>query len=156
MCFSKSLRRSLLSLLVLVALVGCGGFTTYTRATLAPLGDAFSCAAYQLERMGYTLELSDSVGGVVQARREITGLTETARRGAAVATEVLTVGLAGGKRTRFDQLTVLVYSRSFPESNAIDVTAGMLTIADGAYEQGPPTTDARRDARRLASSCASI
>jgi hypothetical protein len=148
--------RSLLSLLVLVSLAGCGGFRTYTRATLAPLGDAFSCAAYQLERMGYTLELSDSVGGVVQARREITGLTEAARRGAAVATEVLTVGLAGGKRTRFDQLTVLVYSRSFPESNAIDVTAGMLTITDGAYEQSPPTTDARRDARRLATSCSSI
>jgi hypothetical protein len=148
--------RGLLSLLLLIFLAGCGGFRTYTRATLAPLGDAFACAATQLERMGYLVELRDSVGGVVQAQREITGLTETARRGAAAATEVITIGLAGGKRTRFDQLTVLVYNRPFPEGNAIDVTAGLLTVADDTYEQSPPTSAARRDARRLAAACSAI
>jgi hypothetical protein len=145
--------RSLLSLLLLVFLAGCGGFRTYTRATLAPLGDAFVCASSQLEQMGYTVELRDSVGGVVQGRREITGITEAARRGAAAATEVITVGLAGGKRTRYDQLTVLVYNRPFPQGNAIDVTAGLLTIAEDNYEQSPPTSTARRDARRLVGAC---
>lgn len=148
--------RSLLTLLILISLVGCGGFRTYTRATLAPLGDAFACASAELEKMGYTVELRDSVGGVVQAQREITGLTESARRGAAAATEVITIGLAGGRRVRFDQLTVLVYSRPFPEANAIDVTAGLLTIAGEDYEQSPPTSDARRDARRLAAACSAI
>jgi hypothetical protein len=148
--------RSLLSLLLLISVVGCGGFRTYTRATLAPLGNAFSCAASELERMDYVVELRDSVGGVVQAQREIKGLTESARRGAAAATEVITAGLAGGKRVRFDQITVLVYSRPFPDGNAIDVTAGMLTITDGEYEQSPPTSTARRDARRLAGACSAI
>jgi hypothetical protein len=148
--------RRLLSLLLLLSVTGCGGFRTYTRATLAPLGDAFVCASTQLEQMGYVVELRDSVGGVVQARREITGITEAARRGAAVATEVITIGLAGGKRTRFDQLTVLVYNRPFPEGNAIDVTAGMLTIADDTYEQSPPTSVARRDARRLVGACSAL
>ncbi|CAN5795111.1 hypothetical protein BH23GEM6_BH23GEM6_02060 [soil metagenome] len=148
--------RSLLSLLILFSLTACGGFRTYTRATLAPLGDTFVCATNHLESMGYVVELRDSIGGVVQAQREITGITETARRGAAAATEVLTIGLAGGKRRRFDQITVLVYNQSFPQANAIDVTAGLLTTADDVHEQSPPTREARQDARRLAISCSSI
>jgi len=148
--------RSLLSLLILFSLTACGGFQTYTRSTLAPVEDAFTCAIGQLEGMGYVVELRDSVGGVLQAQREITGITESARRGAAVATEVITIGLAGGKRRRFDQLTVLVYTQPFPRGNAIDVTAGLLTTGDDLQEQSPPTRDARRDARRLAINCSSI
>lgn len=148
--------RSLLSLLLLLTLAACGGFTTYTRGSLAPLEDLFACATQRLEEMGYTLTLSDSVGGVVQGQREITGLTETARRGAAAATEVITIGLAGGKRTRFDQITVTVYWRMYPAGNAIDATAGLLTVTGEEQEQSPPTRTARGDARRLAGTCSSI
>jgi hypothetical protein len=148
--------RSLLSLLLLVLLSGCAGFRTYTRSTLVPVEQLFACAAGQLEQMGYVVTLSDPQGGVVQGQREITGLTETARRGAAAATEIVTIGLAGGKRTRYDQVTVSVYWRTYPAGNGIDVTAGLLTVADDQQEQSPPTDAARRDARRLANHCAEL
>src|SRR5690606_38442743 len=102
-------RRSLLLLALLLS--ACSGVRSYSRSTLAPLTDAFTCSAQQLEAMEYEIELADSIGGLLQGRREITGLTESARRGAAAATEVLTAGLAGGRRTRFDELTVFVYMR---------------------------------------------
>ena len=85
-------------LLTVGALAGCTGVRSYSRATPSPNPDAFACAAKQLKEMGYKLELEDSVGGLVQGRREVTGIMETARKGAALATEVLTVGLAGGSR----------------------------------------------------------
>ena len=141
--------------LVLSALLaGCTGVRSYSRGTLAPLTDALTCSERQLEAMNYEIELADSIGGLLQGRREITGLTEAARRGAAAATEVLTVGLAGGKRTRFDELTVFVYMRHYPQGNTIEVTAGMLTQDEEGAEQSAPTDDAKRDARRLLNACA--
>lgn len=145
-------------LLLIIALTAfttaCSGLRTYSRGTLAPLEDAFACAARELEKMGYSLALSDSVGGIVQGQREITGITETARRGAAAATEVLTAGLAGGKRTRYDQLTVWIYMRRYPQGNTVEVTAGMLTVAGEEWEQGAPSDEAKRNARALLSVCA--
>lgn len=146
--------RSLLGLLAVATLAGCTGFRTYTRATPVPLADAFACAAAQMEQLGYSVEIRDSIGGFLQGQREITGITESARRGAAAATEVLTIGLAGGKRRRYDQITVLVYSRPYPEGNAIDATAGLLTVTEGNFEQSPPTDVARRNARQLVNLCA--
>ncbi len=143
--------------LALAALLsGCTSVRSFSRGTLAPLTDAFTCSAQQLRAMEYEIELADSIGGLLQGRREITGLTEAARRGAAAATEVLTAGLAGGKRTRFDELTVFVYMRHYPQGNTIEVTAGMLTVEEGgqAQEQSAPTDEARRDARSLLDVCA--
>lgn len=143
-------------LLVLLLLPACTGVRSWSRGTLAPLGDAFTCSQRQLEEMDYRVELADSIGGLLQGRREITGITESARRGAAAATEVLTGGLAGGRRTRFDELTVFVYMRHYPQGNTIEVTAGMLTVGGEGeeQEQSAPTDEARRDARRLLDVCA--
>lgn len=146
--------RRLLPLLCLAALGACTGPRSYTRATLAPLPDAFACSQVQLRQLGYETELVDSVGGLLQGHREITGIREAARRGASAATEVITVGLAGGKLTRFDELTVFVYKRQYPLGNTVEVTAGMLTITDETREQGAPTDAAKRDARTVLSRCA--
>lgn len=144
----------LLPLVLIAALAGCAGPRSYSRSTMSPLPDAFACATRQLEAMGYTLALVDSIGGVVQGHREITGLREAARRGAASATEVITVGLAGGPSDRFDELTVTVYMRNYPHGNTIEATAGLLTVADKAREQSAPSDDAKRDARDLLAACA--
>lgn len=141
-------------LVLSLVFTGCTGVRSYSRGTLAPLMDAFTCSAQQLEAMNYKIELADSVGGLLQGRREITGLTESARRGAAKATEVLTVGLAGGQRTRFDELTVFVYMRHYPQGNTIEVTAGMLTQEEESQEQSAPTDEAKRDAKQLLNVCA--
>lgn len=140
--------------LALLLLGGCTGVRSYTRSTPTPLPGAYRCAADELVRLGYTLELQDSVGGLVQGRREITGLVESARKGAAAATEVLTAGLAGGKRTRFDEITVFAYVRRYPQGNTLEVTAGMLTISGEEQERTSPTDDAKRDARTLLDVCA--
>lgn len=146
--------RRLLILLVLPPLVACAGPRAYSRATLSPLPDAFSCAQRELEAMGYTAVLTDSIGGLLQGHREISGIREAARRGASAATEVITVGLAGGKLNRYDELTVFVYTRQYPHGNTVEVTAGMLTVTDGEHEQGSPSDAAKRDARQLLSRCA--
>ena len=121
---------------------------------MAPLSDAYTCAVYQLQEMGYSLELEDPVGGLVQGRREITGFVETTRRGAARVTEVITIGIAGGNRTRFDELTISIYRRQYPQGNTIEATSGMLTTAGEAEERSSPTDQARGDARRLIEACA--
>lgn len=146
--------RRMLPVVALVVLGACNGPRSYTRATLAPLPDAFACAQRELQGLGYETELVDSVGGLLQGHREITGIREAARRGASAATEVITVGLAGGKLNRFDELTVFVYTRQYPQGNTVEVTAGMLTVTDGTREQGAPTDAAKRDARHVLSRCA--
>jgi hypothetical protein len=143
---------ALLCLLILLA--GCGGSRTFTRTTLAPLSDAYSCAVYQLKDLGYTVELDDPVGGVAQGRREITGFVESARRGAARAARAVTLGVAGGNRTRFDELTISVYRRRYPGANTLEATAGMLTVAGESEERTTPTDQASGDARKLIDACA--
>jgi hypothetical protein len=138
----------------LLLLAACGGVRSYTRPTVGPLPDAYACAVRRLQEMGYTLTLQDSVGGLVQGRREITGIVEAARRGAAKATEVVTVGLAGGSRKRYDELTVFVYFRQYPQGNTVESTAGLLTLSGQTEERGAPTDDAKRDAKRLLGACA--
>src|SRR5690606_36435780 len=95
----------------------------------------------------------DSVGGALQGRREITGIREAARGAAAAATELITIGLAGGKRTRYDELTVWVYTRLYPLGNIVEATAGLLVVGDDARTLGNPSDAARTDARRLADRC---
>lgn len=139
---------------VLLLLAGCAGVRSFSRSTPAPLADAYTCAARQLRGLGYRIVLEDSVGGVAQARREITGLVETARRGAAVATKVITAGLAGGERTRYDELTVFTYSRGYPQGNTLEITAGMLYVGGGQESRTSPTDAAKKDARMLLQRCA--
>lgn len=148
------MNRKPIPILLLATLAACAGPRSFSRATVSPLPDAFACAARELGEMGYTLALVDSIGGVVQGQREITGIREAARRGAASATEVITVGLAGGPSDRFDELTVTVYMRNYPHGNTIEATAGLLTVTDKAREQSSPTDDAKRDARALIAACA--
>jgi|SRR5690606_24936368 len=145
-------RLSILFLVVLLA--GCTGVRSYTRSTPSPLSDAYRCAVDVLQRLDYKVELQDSVGMLVQGRREITGLVETARRGAAAATDLITVGLAGGKRTRFDELTVFIYTRPYPQGNTIEATAGMLVVGDETLERTSPTDLAKREARAILTTCA--
>lgn len=140
--------------LLLILLGGCSGVRSYSRSTPTPLADAYACAVRQLKEMGYTLELEDSVGTLAQARREITGFVERARRGAATATRVITVGLAGGASRRYDELTVFVYRRQYPQGNTIEATAGMVTLDGDTRERGSPTDAAKRDARTLLTTCA--
>ncbi|MEX2584105.1 MAG: hypothetical protein WD766_12565 [Gemmatimonadota bacterium] len=143
----------LLSLIVLTA--ACSAPRSYTRATPLPLPDAFSCALDQLEELDYQVVLADTVGGLLQGQRELTGIREAARRGAAAATELITVGLAGGKRIRYDELTVFVYTRTYPQGNTVETTAGLLTIEDDrAHTRGTPSDAARADARMVADRCA--
>jgi hypothetical protein len=146
--------RKPLILISLLLLAACGGVRSYTRPTVGPLPDAYACAVRKLQEMGYTLTLQDSVGGLVQGRREITGIVEAARRGAAKATEVVTVGLAGGSRKRYDELTIFVYLRQYPQGNTVESTAGLLTVSGQTEDRGAPTDDAKRDAKRLLSACA--
>lgn len=103
--------------------------------------------------MGYSLALVDSVGGLIQGQREITGIRESARRGAAAAAEVITAGLAGGKQTRYDEITVFVFMRHYPQGNTIEATAGLLTVSEGDRVQSKPTDEARTDARELVLAC---
>jgi hypothetical protein len=145
--------RSLL-ILTLLAFAGCSAPRSYTRATPYPLRDAFSCALNQLEALEYSVVLADTVGGLLQGRREITGIREAARRGAAVATEVITAGLAGGNRTRYDEITVFVYTRLYPQGNTLEATAGLLVVGDDDRTRGSPSDAARSDARTLADRCA--
>lgn len=133
---------------------GCAGTRTFTRPTLAPLADAYSCGVNQLKELGYTLELNDSVGRVAQGRREITGFVETARRGAASVAGKVTLGVAGGSRTRFDELTISVYRRRYPQPNTLEATAGMLTVTGQSEERATPTDQAKSDARKLIDACA--
>lgn len=147
------MRRSL-PFTALLLLAACGGVRSYTRSTIAPLPDAYNCATRALEYMGYKLAIQDSLGGLVQGRREITGIVETARRGAAKATELVTVGLAGGSRKRYDELTVFVYLRVYPQGNTVESTAGLLTISGQTEQRGAPTDAAKYDARRLLATCA--
>lgn len=141
-------------LISLVTVAGCSGVRSYTRTTPMPLSHSYHCAVDALERLGYTVELQDSVGLLIQGRREITGFVETARRGAAAATDLITVGLAGGKRTRFDELTVFVYTRPYPQGNTVEATAGMLVVSDETLERTSPTDLAKREARALLTACA--
>jgi hypothetical protein len=141
-------------LLCIGLLTACTGVRSYTRTTPTPLANAYGCAVGALEQLGYSVELQDSVGLLVQGRREITGLVETARRGAAAATDLITVGLAGGKRTRYDELTVFVYTRPYPQGNTVETTAGMLTVTAETLERTSPTDAAKRDARALLRACA--
>ena len=141
-------------LLSIALLAGCTGVRSFTRTTPMPLSDSYDCAVDVLKRLDYTVELQDSVGLLVQGRREITGLVETARRGAAAATDLITVGLAGGKRTRYDELTVFVYTRPYPQGNTVEATAGMLTIGEGTLERTSPSDLAKREARALLTACA--
>ena len=141
-------------LLLVVFISGCTGVRSYTRSTPSPLGEAYDCAVDVLQRLEYKVELQDSVGMLVQGRREITGLVETARRGAAAATDLITVGLAGGKRTRFDELTVVIYTRPYPQGNTIEATAGMLVVGEETLERTSPTDLAKREARAVLTTCA--
>jgi hypothetical protein len=146
--------RSLLLLLALILLGACAAPRTYTRATPHLLSDAFHCALQQIEQMEYDVVLADTVGGLLQGRREITGLRESALRGAAAATEIVTVGLAGGKRTRYDELTVFIYTRRYPQGNTLEATAGMLTVTgDEDRTRSRPSDAARSDARTIADRC---
>lgn len=146
--------RSLGILLCIVVLAGCSGVRSYSRTTPVPLEASYGCSVRALEQLGYAVELQDSVGMLVQGRREITGIVETARRGAAAATDLITVGLAGGKRTRYDELTIFIYTRPYPTGNTVEATAGMLTVAGETIERTSPTDAARRDARALLTACA--
>ena len=146
--------RALGILLGISLLAGCSGVRSYTRTTPAPLANSYDCAVNALGQLGYTVELQDSVGLLVQGRRELTGLVETARRGAAAATDLITVGLAGGKRKRFDELTVFVYTRPYPLGNTVETTAGMLIVTEETLERTSPTDEAKRDARALLTACA--
>ena len=103
--------------------------------------------------MEYEVVLADSVGGLLQGRREITGITEAARGAAAAATELITVGLAGGKRTRYDELTVYVYTRLYPLGNTLETTAGLLIVGEEDRTRDSPSDKARSDARALADRC---
>jgi len=141
-------------LLSIGLLAGCTGVRSYTRTTPVPLSQSYGCAIDALQRLGYNVELQDSLGMLIQGRREITGIVETARRGAAAATDLLTVGLAGGKRTRYDELTIFVYTRPYPQGNTVEAKAGMLTVASETLERTSPTDAARRDARALLTACA--
>ena len=143
-----------LAFVALLLLAACGGVRSYSRTTISPLPDAYTCATRVLDALDYTLVLQDSLGGLVQGRREITGIVESARRGAAKATELVTVGLAGGSRKRYDELTVFVYGRVYPQGNTIESTAGLLTVSGRTEDRGAPTEDAKRDARRLLITCA--
>ena len=67
---------------------------------------------------------------------------------------MITAGLAGGKRTRYDELTVWVYMRHYPQGNTIEVTAGMLTVTGDSQERSTPSDGARADARKLLNACA--
>lgn len=149
------IRRALLLCSLPLLAAGCGATRTYARGTLAPLSDVYTCAVHQLDQLGYTLALQDSVGGLLQGRRQITGFVETARRGAARATRVVTGGLAGGARDRYDELTVSVYRRRYPQGNTIEVTAGMLVVGgDEIGERDKPTDEATANARVLIDACA--
>jgi hypothetical protein len=108
-----------------------------------------------MEELEYEIVLADPVGGLLQGQREITGIREAARRGAAAATEVVTVGLVGGKRTRYDELTVFVYVRLFPQGNTLETTAGLVILdEDDSRTRSRPSDAARADARTLADMCA--
>lgn len=145
----------LVALCCLLAVAGgCSGTRTYTRGTLAPLSDVYTCAAFQLTELDYALALQDSIGGLVQGRRQITGFVESARRASARARRVVTGGLAAGPRDRYDELTVSVYRRRYPQGNTIEVTAGMLVVAGPTEEREEPTDQARADARQLIENCA--
>ncbi|MEX2570157.1 MAG: hypothetical protein WD737_02560 [Gemmatimonadota bacterium] len=148
--------RVLSPLLVLTFVAAaCSAPRTYTRSTPLPLPDAFACALGQLEELEYEIVLADTVGGLLQGRRELTGIREAARRGAAAATEVITAGLAGGNRVRYDELTVFIYTRMYPQGNTVEATAGLLTVVDDASRtRGDPSDDARNDARVIAERCA--
>lgn len=120
-----------------------------------PLPDAFECALTQLRALEYDIVLADTIGGLLQGRRELTGIREAARRGAAAATELITAGLAGGKRVRYDELTVFVYTRLYPQGNTLEATAGLLSVTDNqARTRGSPSDEARADARTIADRCA--
>jgi len=147
--------RALVPLLCVGLLASCTPPRSYLRATPYPLPDAFACARIQLEELEYEIVLADSVGGLLQGQREITGIREAARRGAAAATEVVTVGLAGGKRTRYDELTISVYVRLFPQGNTLEATAGLMILDDDETRtRTRPTDAARLDARTVADRCA--
>lgn len=141
-------------LVVGLALLGaCAAPRTYIRATPYPLADAFTCALEQMQSMEYQIVLADTVGGALQGRREITGIREAARGAAAAATELITIGLAGGKRTRYDELTVYVFTRLYPLGNTVETTAGLLIVGDDDRTLGNPSDAARADARRIADRC---
>lgn len=146
--------RAIFVLSGVILLGACAAPRAYTRATPYPLGDAFACALDQMHTMEYEIVLADTVGGVLQGRREITGIREAARGAAAAATELITIGLAGGKRTRYDELTVFVYTRLYPLGNTVETTAGLLIVGEDDRTLGNPSDAARRDARTLADRCA--
>jgi hypothetical protein len=148
--------RALLPLLfVLLLASACTPPRSYTRATPFPLPAAFDCALAQLVELEYDIVLADTIGGLLQGRRELTGIREAARRGAAVATELITAGLAGGKRVRYDELTVFVYTRLYPQGNTLEATAGLLSVTDNeARTRGSPSDAARADALIVADRCA--
>ena len=68
--------------------------------------------------------------------------------------EVITVGLTPGPRTRYDELTVFVYTRLYPQGNTVETTAGLLVVGDNDRTRGSPSDAARADARAIAERCA--
>jgi hypothetical protein len=148
------LMRALLPLALLTLAASCAAPRSYTRATPFPLRDAFACALTQMQTMEYDVVLADTIGGLLQGRREITGIREAARRGAAAATEVITVGLAPGPRTRYDELTVFVYTRQYPQGNTIETRSGLLIVGDQDRTRASPSDAARGEARAIVDRCA--
>lgn len=145
--------RVLPPVLVLLLLSSCAGLRSYVRGTDAPLPEAFRCAEAQLRELDYTVVLRDSIGGLLQGHREITGIRETARRGASAATGVITGGIAGGTIKRYDELTLFFYIRQYPYGNTVEATAGLLTVSEETRERDAPTDAAREDARQLLNRC---
>lgn len=148
-----SMRRPI-PLLLLASAAACAGPRAFSRSTVLPLPDVFACAHDQLERRDYELVLVDSVGGLLQGHREVTGIREAARRGAAAATGVITGGLAGGSFRRYEELTVFLRTRRYPETNMVEATAGLLTITEDAPKREGATDAGKRDARELVEACA--
>lgn len=148
--------RTVLLFGLLFGLAACSAPRTYTRPTPYGLRDAYSCALAQMQALEYEVVLADTVGGIVQGRRRITGIREAARRGAAAATEVITAGLTAGPRTRYDEITVFVYTRPYPDGNTVESTAGLLVVGDDDRTRESPSDGARADARAIADRCAAL
>lgn len=138
-----------LSALVAVAVVGCGG---HPQSYMSPVdlsqSDAYSCAMEFVNEQGYTVQNADKESGIIQARRESSGLVAEALSGERTW-QVLSISIFEGS------------SKGDEPAQRMNVTAakatqGVLANAFGTgsiEEGGTPTDETKQDAQNLIEEC---
>lgn len=136
------MRRTALTLLLLLA-AACGGKPiSYFSLTPHPSADAYSCAIQKVNELGYTVTNTSREGGFITADKQTTGAMRKALTG----------------QEYHDQLTVSVFEDTPTQKRKIRVTAAATfsktTLFNTSTSSKNPSDEAMADANTILTACA--